>query len=113
MAVIVLMSITGPRPETESSGVITRAGGVCLQLERWGLFGWAIGGQTYSEADIANGDWHQPPSSNPPCEDAPEADYEVSLPPDAAPDVYRLCGLADERGCIEFTLLPAEATPGP
>lgn len=109
---ISLMSFTGPRPETESSGVITRTGGVCLQLERWGLFGWVIGGQTYSESDITSGNWHRPPSSSPPCEETPEAEHEISLPPDAASDVYRLCGLADERGCLEFILTP-EAAPEP
>ena len=107
------MSLTGPRPETESSGLIARTGGVCLQLERWGMFGWVIGGQTYSETDVTNGVWHSQPSSNPPCEAAPEADYEIRLPPDAAPDVYRLCGLADERGCLEFILDPTVGSPGP
>lgn len=110
VAAIVLMASNGPRPVAESSGVVSRLGGVCLQLERWGLFGWAIGGQAYTETDIADGDWHSPPSSSPPCEQVPEAEYVVTLPADAAPDVYRLCGLADERGCFEFRLTAGTAT---
>jgi len=33
---------------------VTRSGGVCLQLEQWGLFGWVIRGQTYTESDLAD-----------------------------------------------------------
>lgn len=113
MAVILLMAFTGPSPETQVSASITRTGGVCLQLEQWGLFGWVIRGQTYTESDLAEASWHTPPSSNPPCEQAPIAEREVRLPDGAAPDVYRLCGLADDLGCLQFGFTPAEAVAAP
>jgi hypothetical protein len=113
-AVIPLMAFTGPRPETEiSSPMITRSGGVCLQLEQWGLFGWVIRGQTYTESDLVEANWRTPPSSNPPCEQVPTAEQVVRLPEDAPPDVYRLCGLADDLGCVPFGLTPAQAAPAP
>jgi hypothetical protein len=113
VVLIGVMALTGPRPETEMTGLIRRMGGACVQLEQWGLFGWVIVGQSYSVSDILDGDWHTPPSSNPPCEDVPEAAYLVRMPLEAAPDVYRLCGLADDWGCLEFTMIPLERTPAP
>ena len=114
VAVISLMAFTGPRPDTEvSSPVITRTGGVCLQLEQWGLFGWVIRGQTYTGSDLAGANWRTPASSNPPCEEAPTAAQEVRLPDGAGPDVYRLCGLADDLGCLQFRFTPAEAVAVP
>lgn len=104
---IVVMATTGPRAGTETTGLITRTGGVCLQLEQWGLFGWVIVGQTYSEADASEGTWNTPPRASPPCEDVPEAEYAIMLPREASPDVYRLCGLADEAGCLTFSLVEA------
>ena len=104
VALMILMASTGPEPEVEVEGSLTRVGGTCLQLEQWALFGWDIVGQTYSASDVEKANWYTPPSSNPPCDDAPEAEYLITLPADSDPDVYRVCGLADERGCIEFTL---------
>lgn len=112
IVLIAVMSFTGPRPQAESRGEIARVGGACLQLEQWGLFGWVIVGQTYSELDVAGAEWRSPPSSNPPCDDAPEAEYTVRLPADAVPDVYRVCGLDDEGECLQFRLVRA-ATPEP
>lgn len=107
VVVVVLMAFTGPRPDTEvSTPMVTRTGGVCLQLEQWGLFGWVIRGQTYTEADLSVATWHTPPTSNPPCEQTPMAEREVQLPEEAVPDVYRLCGLADDLGCRQFALTP-------
>jgi hypothetical protein len=112
-AVIPVMAFTGPRPETEiSSPMITRSGGVCLQLEQWGLFGWVIRGQTYTESDLVEANWRTPPSSDPPCEQVPTAEQAVRLPEDAPSDVYRLCGLADDLGCVSFGLT-ARAAPAP
>jgi hypothetical protein len=113
LVLAVIMSFTGPDPEFEATSEITRVGGVCLQMEQWGMFGWVIVGQTYSEQDIARAEWRTPPSSNPPCEDTPEVEQQISLPPDAQPDVYRICGLADELGCLTFTLAQPEETPEP
>jgi hypothetical protein len=112
-AVILLMAFTGPNPETQVTSSVTRTGGVCLQLEQWGLFGWVIRGQVYTESDLADSNWHTPASSNPPCEQAPIGDQEVRLPQGAAPDVYRLCGLADDLGCLQFGFTPAEAAGAP
>jgi hypothetical protein len=113
VAVILVMAFTGPSPETEVTSSVTRSGGVCLQLEQWGLFGWVIRGQTYTEPDLAEANWHTPASSNPPCERVAIAEQEVRLPDGAAPDVYRLCGLADDLGCLEFGFTPAEAGAEP
>ena len=103
--VTIVLASTGPSPTTQSTGTVARMGGVCLQLERWGLFGWDILGQSYSAADLADTTWHSPPVTNPPCEIVEEAEQLVQLPLGAPPDVYRVCGLADERGCLEFELV--------
>lgn len=109
-AVVAVMAFTGPNPETRvSTAVVTRDGGVCLQLEQWGMFGWVIRGQTYTASDVAGGNWHTRASTNPPCESVDPARQEVRLPDAAAPDVYRLCGLADELGCVQFRFTPAAA----
>jgi hypothetical protein len=115
VVVVVFMAFTGPRPDTEvATAIVARTGGVCLQLEQWGLFGWVIRGQTYTEADLSDANWRTPPASNPPCEDAaPTAEREVRLPDGAVPDVYRLCGLADDLGCLQFAFTPAEAAAAP
>jgi hypothetical protein len=112
-AVVLLMAFTGPNPETQVTSTVTRTGGVCLQLEQWGLFGWVIRGQVYTESDLANSDWHTPASSSPPCEQAPIAEQEVRLPASADPDVYRVCGLADDLGCLQFGFTPAGAGVAP
>jgi hypothetical protein len=101
----IVMASTGPEPEAEMTGSIPRLGGVCLQLERWGLFGWDIIGQTYTTADQESASWRNPPRANPACEIVPEDEYLITLPANSPTDVYRVCGLADERPCLEFTLL--------
>jgi len=111
-AVLVVLSLTGPRPDTEISGTIRRRGGVCLELERWGLLGWRVVGQTRTVADIQTGTWRDP-TEGPPCADVSEALYLVRLPFDAPSGTYRICGLADDRACIEFTRVPFAGTPGP
>lgn len=114
VVVVVFMAFTGPRPETEvDTAIVTRAGGVCLQLEQWGLFGWVIRGQTYTEADLSGANWRTPPASNPPCEEVATAEREVRLPNGAAPDVYRLCGLADDLGCLQFAFSPDQPQAAP
>lgn len=77
------------------------------------MFGWVIVGQTYTESDLIDAIWHTPPSPIPSCQQAPEEEYVVRLPSDAVPDVYRLCGLVDELGCLEFRLTSAEAVGTP
>ena len=79
-------------------------------MEQWGLFGWVIVGQSHTEADIEEANWHTPPSSSPPCQEVVDNERDISLPSDLGPDVYRLCGLADSLGCLEFTLAPAESS---
>jgi hypothetical protein len=112
-ATTVVLASTGPRPEREMTGTINREGGACLQLERWGLFGWDIIGQTYSVTDVRDANWHSPPALNPPCDVVPEAIYKVRMPLDARPAVFRICGLADEKACLEFTMVEFVGTPGP
>lgn len=111
-ALLLVLASTGPRPDTEHSGVVRRLGGPCLQLERWALFGWTVVGQTYSIADTRTGTWHEP-SADPPCIEMSDRQILVRLPSDAPLDVYQLCGLADDRRCIEFRKVPFEGTPGP
>lgn len=113
VALTIVMATTGPRPETEMTGLMRRLGGACLQLEQWGLFGWDIIGQTYSVSDVRDANWHSPPLTNPPCDTVPEAEYLIRMPLNARPDVYRICGLADDRACIEFTMTEFVGTPGP
>ena len=111
-AALVLLSLTGPRPDQEISGAIRRRGGVCLQLEKWGLFGWSVVGQTHTVADIQTGTW-RPAIEDPPCAEVPDALYLVRLPFDAPNGTYRICGLDDDRTCIEFRRVPFTGTPGP
>jgi len=98
--VAVLLALTGPRVEEEVVSSVTRPGGVCLQLERWGLFGWRIVGQTHSVSDMQASAW-SPPVDDPPCADVEERSYLVRVF-DQPPGIYRLCGLADDNGCLEF-----------
>ena len=112
VALLVVLATTGPRPETEISGSITRFGGVCLQLERWDLFGWSVIGQTHTVSDTQNGIWHDA-SDTPPCALVPEQTYLVRMPFEAPNDSYRICGLADEQACVEFRRVPFDRSPGP
>ena len=112
IALLVVLATTGPRPETEISGSIRRFGGVCLQLERWDLFGWSVIGQTQTVSDTQNGIWHEA-SDRPPCAFVPEQTYLVRMPVEAPNDSYRICGLADEQACVEFRRVPFDRSPGP
>jgi len=112
IALLVVLATTGPRPETEISGSIRRFGGVCLQLERWDLFGWNVIGQTHTVSDTQNGRWHEA-SARPPCAFVPEQTYLVRMPFEAPNDSYRICGLADEQACVEFRRVPFDPSPGP
>ena len=112
LALFVVLATTGPRPSTEISGTIRRIGGVCLELERWDLFGWKVIGQTHTVSDTQNGVWHEP-SDSPPCSTVPNQAYLVRMPFNALNDSYRICGLADEQPCLEFRRVPFESSPGP
>lgn len=112
VALLVVLATTGPRPETEISGSIRRFGRVCLQLERWDLFGWSVIGQTHTVSDTQNGIWHEA-SDRPPCAFVPEQTYLVRMPVEAPNDSYRICGLADEQACVEFRRVPFDRSPGP
>jgi hypothetical protein len=111
IVLIAVMATTGPRPDIETTGPIQRAGGVCLQLEEWGMFGWVIVGQTYTRTDLEEADWHTPPVGNPTCASVATAEYTIRMPAGAGPDVYRVCGLDGDRGCTEFRM--AVPTPAP
>lgn len=111
-ALLLLLVSTGPRPADEYSGVVRRLGGACLQLERWDLFGWSVVGQTFTIDDTRTGAW-KVPVPDPPCRELSDRQILVRLPRDAPDGVYRLCGLADDRACMEFRRVPFEGTPGP
>jgi hypothetical protein len=98
--IAVLLALTGPQAEDEVVSSVTRPGGVCLQLERWGLFGWRIVGQTHTVAEMQASAWTEP-VEDPPCAVVEERSYLVRVF-DQPPGVYRLCGLADDNACIEF-----------
>lgn len=106
IALVVLFASTGPRPTEEASGSIRRSGGVCLELEHWSLLGWAPVGQTHSVEDMQNSVW-RPPQDAPPCVDVPQREYLVRIF-DQPSGIYRLCGLADDRACVEFRKVPFE-----
>ncbi len=112
LSLLVVLALVGPQPDRTVSGVIRRRGGVCLELEKWGLLGWTVIGQSYTVSDIGTGTWH-PPVEEPPCTSIPEALYLIRLPFDAPSGVYRICGLADDQGCTEFRRVPFVGTPGP
>jgi len=112
VALLVFLATTGPRPQIEVSGSIRRLGGVCLELERWDLFGWRVVGQTLTVSDTQDGVWRER-SDRTPCATVPEQNYLVRMPFDAPSDTYRICGLADEQPCVEFRRVPFESSPGP
>ncbi|MEE8375778.1 MAG: hypothetical protein V3S26_05620 [Acidimicrobiia bacterium] len=112
VALLVVLVTTGPRPDTVISGSIRRIGGVCLQLERWDLFGWRVVGQTHTVSDMQNGVWHEA-SESPPCAAVLKQSYLVRLPFEAPNGTYRICGLADEQPCIELRRVPFRSSPGP
>jgi hypothetical protein len=113
---LLLVSLAGtPRPDTEVSGIVRRQGGACVELEKWGLFGWTSTHQAYSISDIVYAEWHRPPVDVPPCEPSDDAASRlIRMPLDAQSGIYRICGLEDDRGCIEFSVVPFEpGEPGP
>lgn len=97
---VVIMAVTAPRVEEEVDAAVRRAGGVCLQLERWTLLGWTTVGQAHTVPDIRKSVW-RPAVADPPCASVPERHYLVRVFAEP-PGIYRLCGLADDNGCIEF-----------
>ena len=111
-ALIVVFVTTGPSPEIKASGTIRRFGGVCLELEKWQLFGWSVIGHTHTVANTQEGVWH-PPTDSPPCAVVPEQIYLIRPPFDAPNGTYRICGLAEDHACVEFRRVPFESTPGP
>lgn len=94
------LALTGPLVDEEVDAVVRRAGGVCLELERWTLLGWATVGQTHSVQDMRRSRW-RPAVANPPCAVVTERVYLVRVFAEPA-GTYRLCGLADDNGCIQF-----------
>lgn len=111
-ALIVVFAATGPRIEAEASGPIRRTGGACLQLERWGLFGWSVVGRAYGVADVRGGVWHPPGDTPAQCDESlPRQTYMVRQPADAPLGKYRICGLDDDESCLEFRRV--EFDPGP
>jgi hypothetical protein len=112
-ALLVLLASTGPNPEAEFTGSIRRMGGPCLRLEQWGLFGWSTIGQTESLTQAITGEW-QTPSEDLECQDIGDSLILVRMPLNAPPDSYQICGLADDRACLTFDLVPFRSdTPGP
>jgi hypothetical protein len=100
LGLAVVLALTRPNVEMAATGQLRRLGGVCLELERWGLFGWSAIGQTRTVQELQNSRW-QTPVEAPPCASVPEREYLVRVFTQP-PGVYRLCGLADDRDCVEF-----------
>jgi hypothetical protein len=64
------------------------------------MAGWRTVGQTHTVQDIRRSVW-RPTVPDPPCAPVPERDYLVRVFSEP-PGIYRLCGLADDNGCLEF-----------
>jgi hypothetical protein len=96
----VFLALTAPPVDLEIDAAVQRTGGVCLELERWTLFGWNKVGQTHTVEDIRKSFWRQA-AADPPCADVPERDYLVRVFTQP-PGIYRLCGLVDDNACIRF-----------
>jgi hypothetical protein len=111
VAFFAVLASTGPSPSLEVAGTVRREGGVCLQLERWSLLGWAVVGQTHTVSDVQNGVWHEA-QEDPPCADVTQRLYLVRSPFDGPTGVYRVCGIADADPCVEFSRVPFESTRG-
>lgn len=113
IAIVLVLAATGPRPDLEMNSTIRRMGGPCLQLEQWGLFGWSVIGTTGTMTQATNGDWQAPDAATS-CQDVEDGLVLVRLPPDATPDSYRICGTADDEGCLVVRAVPFEGDgPGP
>lgn len=94
------LAVTAPSVEEEIDAAVQRTGGVCLELERWTLFGWITVGQTHTVEDIRKSHW-RPAASDPPCAEVRERDYLIRVFTEP-PGIYRLCGLVDENACVQF-----------
>lgn len=94
------LALTGPEVDEDVASSLRRAGGVCLELERWTLLGWSVVGQTHSVRDMQSSSW-VPAVDDPPCADVPERNYLVRVFAQP-PGIYRLCGLADDNACVQF-----------
>jgi hypothetical protein len=94
------LTLTAPRVDDEVDAAVRRTGGVCLELERWTLLGWSTVGQTHTVEDIRRSRWG-PAVSDPPCAAVPERAYLIRVFAEP-PGIYRLCGLADDHGCLQF-----------
>ena len=95
-----VLALTGPPVEMEVTSVVRRTGGVCLELERWSLLGWRVVGQTHTVDAMQGGVW-QAPGADPQCAVVEERAYLVRVF-DQPTGIYRLCGLADDRACVQF-----------
>jgi hypothetical protein len=95
-----ILAVTGPPVDEEIDAAVQRTGGVCLELERWTLFGWNRVGHTHTVEDIRKSNW-RPATPDPPCAEVPEREYLVRVFTEP-PGVYRLCGLDDDNDCIRF-----------
>ncbi len=110
---LLILSSTGPDPELEASNVVRRDGGVCLLLEKWGLFGWTAVGQIHTILESQQATWH-PPGTELRCQDVPTQTYLIRLPIGGSDGVYRLCGLDGDGPCVEFRRVPFDpGEPGP
>jgi hypothetical protein len=105
VALLLLMASTGPNPDQRLTSNFRRVGGPCLELEQWGMFGWTVVGQTHSLSQVTSGQW-QVPMEGPPCTDIQDTQILVRMPATAPFDDYRICGIADDQGCITFQLVP-------
>ena len=112
LAAFLVLSATGPSGDLQITGNVRRLGGPCLDLERWGLFGWKLVGQTGAVTQVTSGDW-QLPLDAPVCEDVDDRLLLVRMPLDAEPGTYRICGRADDLACLIVDLVPFESSgPG-
>ena len=96
----VILAVTAPPVDQEIDAAVRRAGGVCLELQRWTLFGWSTVGQTHTVDHIRKSNWRRA-VPDPPCVLVAEREYLVRVFTEP-PGIYRLCGLADDNGCIQF-----------
>lgn len=95
-----ILAVTAPPVDEEIDAAVRRVGGVCLELQRWTLFGWSSVGQTHTVEHIRKSSW-RPAVPDPPCAQVPEREYLVRVFTEP-PGIYQLCGLADDHGCVQF-----------
>jgi hypothetical protein len=94
------LAVTTPPVDEEIDSSVRWRGGVCLQLERWTLFGWDTVGHTHTVEDTRKSNW-KPAAADPPCADVPERDYLIRVFTEP-PGIYQLCSLVDDDACIQF-----------